>query len=524
MKKIYTFISLAILPAFLIACSDFLDELPDNRATLDTEEKMEALLVSAYPDHDFQQITEMMSDNVDDMDESSPYSTRYAEQLFYWEDITETDNESPENVWEAFYIAIASANEVLLAIEDQGGATTSTLQAIQAEALLCRAYCHFILVNVFALNYNTETSDTDPGVTYMTKAETTLLNDYERNSVAECYELIAADIEAALPYVSDSYYSVPKYHFNTSAAYAFASKFYLFYEQWDKCIEYADKVLGTSPTSVLRDYEGLAENTSSAAQSQAYIDATMSANLLLTTGYSKMGLIFGPYTTWKRFVHNPYLTTSETTATSYPFGTLSTSNVYARTHSYPITGSSFVIYWRLPYLFEYTDEVAGIGYYRCVFNNLSTDETLLNRAEAKIMLGEYDSAVEDMNMWVQNFTSITDDMTVDDIVSFYNGIEYATWDAGTVKKHLNPAFTIDAEGSTQECLLQCVLGIRRIETMHLGMRWFDIKRYGIEIWRRVMNSSGTPDKEADVLTVDDPRRAVQIPQKVISAGYEANPR
>ena len=30
--------------------------------------------------------------------------------------------------------------------------------------------------------------------------------------------------------------------------------------------------------------------------------------------------------------------------------------------------------------------------------------------------------------------------------------------------------------------------------------------------------------ENDVLTLDDPRRAIQLPQDVISAGLEANPR
>ena len=64
----------------------------------------------------------------------------------------------------------------------------------------------------------------------------------------------------------------------------------------------------------------------------------------------------------------------------------------------------------------------------------------------------------------------------------------------------------------------------RIETMEGGLRWFDIKRYGIEIIRRTMSSNGLPAEKTDVLTKDDERRAIQIPQKVRDAGCPANPR
>ena len=96
--------------------------------------------------------------------------------------------------------------------------------------------------------------------------------------------------------------------------------------------------------------------------------------------------------------------------------------------------------------------------------------------------------------------------------------------ASTVKKHLHPAFAIDAEGSVQETMLQCVLGFRRMETLHQGLRWFDVKRYGIEIVRRTMGADGKPATLTDVLKKDDNRRAVQIPLDIRQAGVEANPR
>ena len=114
------------------------------------------------------------------------------------------------------------------------------------------------------------------------------------------------------------------------------------------------------------------------------------------------------------------------------------------------------------------------------------------------------------------------------IQAFYNSTTYCYSDAeklrSTVKKHLHPKFAIDAEGSVQECMLQCVLGFRRIEFLQLGMRWFDIKRYNITIMRRVIDEYGEPEQVTDSLPGDDPRRAVQIPQGVRDAGVPQNPR
>lgn len=67
--------------------------------------------------------------------------------------------------------------------------------------------------------------------------------------------------------------------------------------------------------------------------------------------------------------------------------------------------------------------------------------------------------------------------------------------------------------------LDCVLHFRRIETVFDGLRWFDIKRYGIEVVHEY-----DKNKTRDVLTPNDVRRAIQLPQDVISAGMEPNNR
>lgn len=144
------------------------------------------------------------------------------------------------------------------------------------------------------------------------------------------------------------------------------------------------------------------------------------------------------------------------------------------------------------------------------------------------MMRQYDAAAADLTTRMRSFVKTTMTLTPASIQKFYNDAAYSYADESkmlsTIKKHLNPSFTIDAEGSVQETMLQCVLGFRRILTLSEGFRWWDIKRYGIEIPRREIGVNGIPVKVTDWLKKDDPRRAVQIPLNVREAGLQPNPR
>ena len=52
----------------------------------------------------------------------------------------------------------------------------------------------------------------------------------------------------------------------------------------------------------------------------------------------------------------------------------------------------------------------------------------------------------------------------------------------------------------------------------------DVKRYGIVIYRRTLNKNDELVEVTDTMDEKDPRRAIQLPQDVISSGLEANPR
>jgi hypothetical protein len=55
--------------------------------------------------------------------------------------------------------------------------------------------------------------------------------------------------------------------------------------------------------------------------------------------------------------------------------------------------------------------------------------------------------------------------------------------------------------------------------MFEGMRWFDILRYNISV-----QHSSADFKKTVILSANDTRRMLQIPEEAIEAGLEANPR
>ena len=243
MKTKHTIVISALtLVSLLMTGCHFLDKNPDMRATIDTKRKVQLLLVSAYTPANFGPLCEFSSDQVVDnnapdkaghVQHRNPLDKMYNE-IFAWEAIkTDGGQDSPEYIWEGCYTAIATCNQALKSIEELE-AKGINMNPEKGEALVSRAYHHFILANVFCQawrddNYNKQAL----GIPYTTEPETTVKPQYERGTLYDTYAAIERDLEAGLPLIEDSYYSVPAYHFNTKAAHAFAARFYLYTRKWN---------------------------------------------------------------------------------------------------------------------------------------------------------------------------------------------------------------------------------------------------------------------------------------------------
>ena len=530
-NKIFTVLTLGLAALGLSSCNDYLDKLPDERAELNTEEKITQLLVSAYPTCTNNLLVEVLSDNVDD--NGRAYSSpAIVDQTYRFIDTTEEGNDSPYDIWGGYYRAVATVNEALQAVEAMGN--PASLQGDVAEAKLIRAYSMFMLAQTFCMAWNPEKADEYLGLPYPLIPEQDLTAQYERGTLRELYEKIDKDIEEALPHIAEAAqnYSQPKYHFNVKAAYAFASRFNLYYMNYEKCIKYANMVLGNDPTAVMRDYEPYRE-LGRTDFANLWIRSTDQANIMMLATYS----IAPRYLTWatsSRFAHNYDITAYETFWVDMPWGSGSSANsiIYAN-HLYG--SNQCVAFPTYEEQFEYTDKVAGIGYTHSVDPIFTGDVSILERAEAYCLLGQLDNAMKDINTWIgthckdkfedgELVMAAPQNLTVADIVAFVTNTDYAKrtpdgWRDRSFRKHMHPqGFTIGAEGSEQECMLQFLLHMKRIETVFHGFRMQDVKRYGIEYTHEVVG------EDPLVFIRGDLRGAVQIPNTVVAAGLQENPR
>ena len=521
MKK-YIGFSIIALGLTLTSCDDWLDKLPDNRMELQTPSDVSNLLVSAYPSAHPAYLLEMYSDNTDDcVNPSWSEASRFQAQAYKWEDITETgEDESPQELWNRHYLAIASANAAIDLIEGKGSPAEYNEQL--GEALLCRAYAMFQLSTVFCKAYNPATASTDLGLPYPTHPEKVVGTVYTRGTMEDLYGQIDKDLQRGLPLVSSNY-SKPKFHFNTEAAKAFAARFYLYKGDFAKAITYATEVLGADPTAKARDWDAYAAlNMNQQIRPEAWVSADEKCNFLLQTVYSEWGAISGPYLYGEKYAHSYRITYDEDIASKGPFGA---ANSTFKQRVWSNTALANLFHRKVPYEFEYTDLQAGIGYPHAEYAVFTTEQLLLERAEAYALSGELQKAVDDYNTIMKIYQKYPKTFTLKQIVDFYNGVDYYTPKKATVKKHfVKPVYTIDAEGSDQEALLQAILHLRRIMELGEGYRMQDVKRYGIVIYRRQTNTSFTISAVTDSLTVDDPRRAIQLPQDVITSGLEPNDR
>ena len=576
MKLKYLFLAGIALIA-MSSCSDFLDKATDTRVTLQNEEQLRMLMTSAYPSSNYALPCEMSSDNVIDNNSPSMTGVRYNldsynrndDEAFAWEDIrSDSGSDSPSSIWENYYSSIATCNATLEKIQEleEAGEGTDKLNAVKGEALVTRAYCHFMLANIFCMPWRGEqlsnNPEDTPGIPYATEPETTVKPHYERGSLAETYAKIRKDLEDGLALINDVYYEVPKYHFNKQAAYAFASRFYLFTREYEKVLECASEVFGGADVDVtpyLTDVWTQTTLNYADEYNRYYADTSHQRNFLVIPTYSIMdrhlsgrhryavnreaarATLRGPGPTWEscRYINN---TTKETFAMLPCFQALWLNG-----------GQEYGVWWgaSIGEQFEYTDKIAGIGYAHIVRCEFTGEEVLLNRAEAKLFLGDIDGCVADLGIWENGHRSspsvVADgrmtNWSKEAVVDFYTraatGYEQYVDSTHLGKEYNEKIFFgiarpiyIDkvcpsSHPLTAEMMpfMQCIQHFRRIEFIHNGMRWFDIKRLGLSVKHVIGKDARVEILNPHISTGSlDKRLAFQIPNEIIAAGITPSDR
>jgi len=144
--------------------------------------------------------------------------------------------------WQQAYYGIYSANKVIEAIDDN--ASGEFLQ-LKGENLFLRALMHYDLVRIFSRPYS-QSPETNLGIMIRDNTDVKVLP--ARSTVKETYDFIVKDLlkAAALMNIRKSAIFASK-----ETAWALLSRVYLYMDQYDKALEYADKVINAGRYSLV---------------------------------------------------------------------------------------------------------------------------------------------------------------------------------------------------------------------------------------------------------------------------------
>jgi hypothetical protein len=484
MQKILSYTSIALLLLTTAGCKKFLEKNPDNRASLSTPEQVSQLLGTAYPQANYMAFCESISDNVTDKGTGGQDKTNI--DPYFFRDVTDREQDSPEFYWDGCYTAIAAANQALETIRNAADTTLYTAQ--KGEALVCRAYAHFMLVTFFSKIYNPTTAGTDMGIPYVTEPEKVVFKQYDRKTVAYVYQMIEKDLLQGLPLIDDTKYTIPRYHFNKAAANAFAARFFLFKQDFAKVVTYADAVFASGNiTSMLRPWNTTYRTMTPAELFAIYAKATETANLLLCETGSL----------WARNYYTVRYSFNSSKRDEI-LGDNVTGGEYAFNYQTYTAGTNNYLIPKINEYFVRSSVNANIGLPYVMVPLLTAEEVLFNRAEAYIYLNNVNAALQDLNAYastrIVNYSVSQHNIDAAKLQTYY----------GSTNTRLNA--------------LNAVLDFKRAEYVQEGMRWFDLLRYNIPV------NHTTTDGQSFTLSANSLQRVFQLPESVKQSGMPLNPR
>ncbi|MDX3916338.1 MAG: RagB/SusD family nutrient uptake outer membrane protein [Pseudosphingobacterium sp.] len=133
--------------------------------------------------------------------------------------------------WTEPYHLIYRTNAIMEGLSESTSVTESAKRQFTGEMLVVRSLCYFYLVNVFG------------------DVPLILSTDYNANAqlprapLQEIYERMIADLEAAIPLLSDTYPSGGKLRPNKAVAKALLARIYLYTEKWQQAASLAEELI-----------------------------------------------------------------------------------------------------------------------------------------------------------------------------------------------------------------------------------------------------------------------------------------
>jgi tetratricopeptide (TPR) repeat protein len=224
------------------SCDNFLDITPTGKVIASTGEEYRAMLTYEYKY--FPKDRHMTTVRTDELRFSGSTASSDLDaylDLWLWKD----ENPSPTTSyfsWRSYYHAIYIANYIIEHQEEITDASAKTINQLVGEAYMMRAYCHFLLVNLYAEPYTHCTPATTRGVPMMLEADVNAIPG--SSSVETIYQQVLSDIAEAEQRLNVTKWDEGEnYRFNTISAQALRARTYLYMGRWQEALTAAKAVI-----------------------------------------------------------------------------------------------------------------------------------------------------------------------------------------------------------------------------------------------------------------------------------------
>ena len=240
---ILTVASILLTAVALTSCDDFLDITPTGKVIAKTGEEYRALLTNEYKyfAKDRYMTTLRTDELLMDKKKSSSTDLDAYLDLWRWKD----ENPSPTTSyfsWRNYYHIIYIANYVIENRDEISNASRDEVDQLVGESYMLRAYCHFLLVNLYAEPYTHCQPSTTRGVPMQLEADVNAMP--LSSSVEAIYQQVLADIAEAEKLLNvETWEEGKNYRFNKISAQALLARTYLYMGAWQKALTAAKVVI-----------------------------------------------------------------------------------------------------------------------------------------------------------------------------------------------------------------------------------------------------------------------------------------
>ncbi|MEN7549473.1 RagB/SusD family nutrient uptake outer membrane protein [Rapidithrix thailandica] len=236
---------------FLMGCSEFLEKEPIGKVSknllfVDMDGARAAMAgaynrMAYYYGREFSLYGDIAGD---DVDLSQSVENANLQNIHNFQSDAENDLGTAGYVWRNIFEALTNVNNILEAIPDlteKAPNHQEEIKFIQGQTLFLRALCHLDLSKAYAQHYTFTPDASHLGVPVLLKTPGAEDN-VARQTMQKTYEQIINDLKQSAELL-ENFEAEDAFTVSQEAAWALLSRVYLYQEEWQLAVDYADKVI-----------------------------------------------------------------------------------------------------------------------------------------------------------------------------------------------------------------------------------------------------------------------------------------